>query len=62
MATATRTLDLELAELRLRMRSTLHDPAHPIAEKMSRFRTLLDESLRCGAHAQSPHPLLEDSL
>lgn len=62
MATATQNLQMELAELRLRMRSTLHDPARPIADKMSDFRTLLHESLRCGASTGNTKPLLEDSL
>jgi hypothetical protein len=61
MATATATLDVELAELRLRLRSTLHDSARPMGAKMSEFRTLLTESRRCASH-QSTDPLLEDSL
>ncbi|MFZ0633870.1 MAG: hypothetical protein WA374_16530 [Acidobacteriaceae bacterium] len=62
MATAASTLEVELAELRLRLRSTLHDPARPLEAKISEFRTLLLESRRCAAHAQSTVPLLEDSL
>jgi hypothetical protein len=62
MATAVSSMDVELAELRLRLRSTLHDPARPMSAKMSEFRTLLVESRRCAATAQSPDPLLEDSL
>ncbi len=62
MATAAPALDIELAELRLRLRSTLHDSARPMGAKMSEFRTLLIESRRCAAAAQSTEPLLEDSL
>jgi hypothetical protein len=63
MATApATTLEVELAELRFRLRSTLHDAARPIDAKMSEFRTLLNESRRCAASAQSIQPLLEDSL
>ncbi|HEX3663367.1 MAG TPA: hypothetical protein VHU89_18165 [Acidobacteriaceae bacterium] len=63
MATASATnLEVELAELRFRLRSTLHDPARPICEKMSDFRTLLHESRRCGATVANPQPHLDDSL
>lgn len=62
MATAATTLDVELAELRLRLRSTLHDSARPIDAKMSEFRTLLIESRRCASAAPTIQPLLEDSL
>lgn len=63
MATApSTTLEVELAELRFRLRSTLHDPARPISAKMSEFRTLLSESRRCAAGTQGAQPLLEDSL
>jgi hypothetical protein len=62
MATAVSTMELELAELRLRLRSTLHDPARPMGARMSEFRTLLLESRRCAAGTQSPDPFLEDSL
>ena len=62
MATAVSSMDIELAELRLRLRSTLHDSARPMAAKMSDFRTLLVESRRCAATTQAAEPLLEDSL
>lgn len=61
MATAVSSLDVELAELRLRLRSTLHEP-NPIEAKMSEFRTLLNASRRCAGSTQSTDPLLEDSL
>jgi len=62
MATAVSSMEVELAELRLRLRSTLHDPARPMAAKMSDFRTLLVESRRCAATSHATKPLLEDSL
>lgn len=62
MATAVSSMDVELAELRFRLRSTLHDPARPMSTKMSEFRTLLLESCRCASSVQSTEPLLEDSL
>lgn len=62
MAAAAPTMDVELAELRLRLRSTLHDGARPMSEKMSDFRTLLHESRRCGATFANPKRSLEDSL
>jgi hypothetical protein len=55
-------MDVELAELRLRLRSALHDPAQPMSAKMSEFRTLLVESRRCAAPTRSTEPFLEDSL
>ncbi|HEX3985227.1 MAG TPA: hypothetical protein VHX13_01355 [Acidobacteriaceae bacterium] len=61
MAAAVSSMDVELAELRLRLRSTLHDSARPISTKMSEFRMLLVESRRCAA-AASAEPLLADSL
>lgn len=62
MATAVTSMEIELAELRLRLRSTLHDSARPMAAKMSDFRTLLVESRRCAAATHSDEPLLDDSL
>jgi len=62
MATAVSSMDIELAELRLRLRSTLHDPTRPISSKMSDFRTLLAESRRCASTTHTTDPLLEDSL
>lgn len=63
MATApSTTLQVELAELRFRLRSTLQESGRPIDAKMSDFRTLLIESRRCAAATQNAQPLLEDSL
>lgn len=62
MATAVSSMEIELAELRLRLRSTLHDPQRPMSAKMSEFRTLLLESRRCAGSTQTTGPLLEESL
>lgn len=60
MATVAPALDMELAELRLRLRLTLHDSGRPIDAKMSAFRTLLLESRRCAANAEKRANLLDD--